>query len=671
MVHAVGPWGNGGDVLVALLPIAFIVALTLKPTPALPTTTLPAAAALAWFLRLAYFRADPNAVNAAALAQALGAASIIAIIYGAVVLFQTMELTGCMHWITTFMRRMARAHPVAEAMLIGWGFVAVVEGASGFGTPVALASPILIQLGHRPVNAIAGTLILDGLVTNFGAVGIPVWLGLSGLGLSDSDLHNVGVKVAILQATAAVVVVPLATQVMVEDARLVRRCAGFLFLSTLAVVVPSVIIALWDYEFSSLVGGLIGFGFIVGLINGEVGLAASPDGEDRESAYHSLNSSTDAGTPVELNQPTNGGEVMPPTDMRQQQQHPLSTTPPGAAWPAPARDERGSAPFDDTSARTPHDSSSSGATGDDERDRLRSTSLLAKGDYYEHPHNSTFMPEFSSDLRSMLRYTSPLLGSILLLVVTRVDDIGLNRTLQSDHHRFTLGLGTLGTLGMSPSLVITLDNVLNEQDTSWNFEVLYQPFILPFVVVSGFALWLHQQELESRTGKPLAQVWWRPFRSAWRRIQGPSVALLGAMALVGILTQNTTGEDDDEASDAPAALVGHNLSDWLGVGYVTVAAALGALGSFFSGSTTVSNLTFAGIQRSAAEDMDVPVMAMLALQTAAAAAGNMICLGNIIAAKSVTSAPHPEGVFIRKTAPVCLVHCVIITVGAVVMLYAT
>ena len=89
MAEAAGPWGNAGDVAVALLPIAFIVWLTLKHNAPPPTTSLPLSALLAWVMRLVYFGSEVNSVNAAALSQALGALTIVSIIFGAVVLFQT------------------------------------------------------------------------------------------------------------------------------------------------------------------------------------------------------------------------------------------------------------------------------------------------------------------------------------------------------------------------------------------------------------------------------------------------------------------------------------------------------------------------------------------------------------------------------------------------------
>lgn len=51
------------------------------------------------------------------------------------------------------------------------------------------------------------------------------------------------------------------------------------------------------------------------------------------------------------------------------------------------------------------------------------------------------------------------------------------------------------------------------------------------------------------------------------------------------------------AAGSPAYIIGYFLSSWLAQGFLAISAFLGALGSFFSGSTTVSNLTFGDIQK--------------------------------------------------------------------------
>jgi lactate permease len=48
---------------------------------------------------------------------------------------------------------------------------------------------------------------------------------------------------------------------------------------------------------------------------------------------------------------------------------------------------------------------------------------------------------------------------------------------------------------------------------------------------------------------------------------------------------------------SPAYIIGANLSDFMAKGFIAISALLGALGSFFSGSVTVSNLTFGVVQQ--------------------------------------------------------------------------
>jgi hypothetical protein len=59
------------------------------------------------------------------------------------------------------------------------------------------------------------------------------------------------------------------------------------------------------------------------------------------------------------------------------------------------------------------------------------------------------------------------------------------------------------------------------------------------------------------------------------------------------------------------------------------------LAHFFSGSATISNLTFAGIQQSIASDLELNLNTVLAMQSVGAAMGNMICINNIVAVASV------------------------------------
>jgi lactate permease len=61
-----------------------------------------------------------------------------------------------------------------QALLIAFCFGAFIEGASGFGTPVAISAAMLIGLGFRPLQAAGLALIANTAPVAFGALGIPV-----------------------------------------------------------------------------------------------------------------------------------------------------------------------------------------------------------------------------------------------------------------------------------------------------------------------------------------------------------------------------------------------------------------------------------------------------------------------------------------------------------------
>lgn len=61
-----------------------------------------------------------------------------------------------------------------QALLIAFCFGAFIEGAAGFGTPVAIAGATLVGLGFRPLYAAGVCLVANTAPVAFGAIGIPV-----------------------------------------------------------------------------------------------------------------------------------------------------------------------------------------------------------------------------------------------------------------------------------------------------------------------------------------------------------------------------------------------------------------------------------------------------------------------------------------------------------------
>lgn len=96
-------------------------------------------------------------------------------------------------------------------------------------------------------------------------------------------------------------------------------------------------------------------------------------------------------------------------------------------------------------------------------------------------------------------------------------------------------------------------------------------------------------------------------------------------------------------------IIGRSFAEATGQYWTLFASYLGAVGAFFSGSNTVSNLTFGSVQLSTAELTGLSATLVLALQSVGGAMGNMVCINNIVAVSSVLDIHKQEGTIIKKT----------------------
>lgn len=77
-----------------------------------------------------------------------------------------------------------------QALLVAFCFGAVIEGAAGFGAPVAIAGAFMIGLGFRPFHAAALNLIANTAPVAWGAIGTPVHTLAAVSGLPEADLNS-------------------------------------------------------------------------------------------------------------------------------------------------------------------------------------------------------------------------------------------------------------------------------------------------------------------------------------------------------------------------------------------------------------------------------------------------------------------------------------------------
>jgi lactate permease len=132
---------------------------------------------LATGLGLSLWRLDILWWAASAVYGALQALEIIIIVFGAILLMNTLKASGAIATIRWHFGQISEDRRV-QALLIGLGFITLMEGAAGFGTPGALAAPLLIGLGFPPMAAAVFGLYYDAPVPPFGAAGTPIIGGI-------------------------------------------------------------------------------------------------------------------------------------------------------------------------------------------------------------------------------------------------------------------------------------------------------------------------------------------------------------------------------------------------------------------------------------------------------------------------------------------------------------
>ena len=211
--------------LLSLLPIAavalFLVVLRFPASRAMPISYLVAAG-----LALLVWKVPVVQVAAASVKGLVVAAELLYIIFGAILLLRTLRESGALRTIRQSFRGVSEDRRI-QVIIIAWLFGSFIEGAAGFGTPAAVAVPLLVGLGFPPLAAVVSGMIIQCTPVSFGAVGTPILIGvgtgLAGEGTIDqfagsvqyggtdysdgySLLSDVGVRVALLHAIAGTMI---------------------------------------------------------------------------------------------------------------------------------------------------------------------------------------------------------------------------------------------------------------------------------------------------------------------------------------------------------------------------------------------------------------------------------------------------------------------------------
>ncbi len=226
---------------------------------------------------------EPIAI-AASVIEGLGISlDILYIVFGALLLLATLNASGAMASIRAGFTRISPDRRV-QAVIIAWLFGSFIEGASGFGTPAAVAAPLLLALGFPAMAAVMCGLIIQSTPVTFGALGTPIIIGVNtglsgtaaeeaitaGGGTVDAYLGDIALQAATVHGIVGMLIplfmVSLLTKFFGPNKRFSEGLAiwPFALFAAAAMIVPYWLTAwLLGPEFPSLFGGLIGLAIVI------------------------------------------------------------------------------------------------------------------------------------------------------------------------------------------------------------------------------------------------------------------------------------------------------------------------------------------------------------------------------------------------------------------------
>ena len=529
--------------LIAFIPIAMVlvlmVGMRMPATRAMPLAWLACAV-----IGMTVWKMPAGFVAAATLSGFGSAINVLIIVFGAILILYTMKASGAMETISYGFLGITRDRRI-QTIIIAFTFCAFIEGSAGFGTPAAIAAPLLLGMGFPALCAVCVCLIFNSVPVTFGAVGTPVFFGFktlrtpiekilaegqieTGFSTFDEFLRHVGQWAAVTHAIIAcfllVFVICFMTRFFGRNKSWKEGLGAWKFALFTAIVFDSIYLFtafVFGYEFPSLVGGLVSLGIVV---------AAAKNG------------------------------------------------------------------------------------------------LFIPEDTWEFGDKSTWEPDWMGEIEAGKTDLKPRMTQVMAWMpyVLIAGLLVLTRSIPAIKALVT-------------AWVIKFPHILGYETVNFATKPLYLPGVIPFTLVAILTIFLHKIP-----GEKAADAW----KESFIRMKNPTIAMLFAVAMVEIMKQS--GFNAIGYSSLPLTMA-EAVAAITGKSWPFFASYVGALGSFITGSNTVSDLLFADFQFGLATTIGASREIVVALQGVGGAMGNMICVHNVVAASATVGLVGMEGLIIRRT----------------------
>jgi len=536
---------NGVLAILSLLPIisvaVFLVMLRWPASRAMPICYI-----VAVLLALIIWQVPFVRVMAASVNGLIDAIELIYIIFGAILLLNTLQESGAIQSIRKGFSDITPDRRI-QVIIIAWLFGSFIEGSAGFGTPAAVAVPLMVGLGFPAMAAVVSGMIIQSTPVSFGALGTPmltgVYTGLEGdaevqafalqMGMDHLELVSfIAARVAFLHAIAGtfipMILVAVMTQFFGKNRSFTEglKIWKFALFAAFSMTIPYALVARYlGPEFPSLFGGLIGLAIVV--------TAAKK------------------------------GFLMPKED---------------EIWQFPERSEWDS-------------------------------HWIGKIEMEEK--------KFEGPVMSIIKAWMPYIIVAGLLIITRLPQLPFLGMLRGEIATFTIS------------------NIFNTP-LGQSVQPFYSPAAL-FITVSIITYFVHGMD-----SKSYVNAW----KTSGKTMLSAGTALVFTVPMVQVFLNSDGGasgyqEMPIELAEGVAALAGN--------AWPFFSTFIGGMGAFVAGSNTVSNMMFSLFQFGVGERIGADPTWIVALQAVGGAAGNTICVHNVVAASAVVGLIGREGEVIRKT----------------------
>ncbi len=207
-------------------------------------------------LAIFYWQIQPLALYVSYAKGILLAVDIFIIIFGVIFFLELLKELKIIKNISYYLSGLSADYRV-QVIIIAWFFEAFLEGTAGFGTPAAVAIPLLIGIGLSPMRALIIGLLGNSVAGIFGAAGTPIKVGFAGLSVA-----NVPVIASIFNFVG--LLIPVFMVWFITKGRPNRKkefleAVPFALLSGFLFLVPSFFGAKFlGQEFPTILGSMIG-----------------------------------------------------------------------------------------------------------------------------------------------------------------------------------------------------------------------------------------------------------------------------------------------------------------------------------------------------------------------------------------------------------------------------